>query len=387
MKCTNCGADVMDGSAFCTSCGTPVSAPTVPAGNEDRTVLVNQDMNNPFGQPAAAPQQFAQPNPGQFTAQPNQFTGQPQGMPNNQFAQPTQPSQFTGQPQGMPNNQFAQPTQPSQFTGQPQGMYGQPQGMYGQPNQFGGQPQVMYGQPNQFGGQPQGMYGQPNMYAQQTPKPPRKPLSPKAKRGIIIGAIIAALAIIFFVIVLPVLTRSKLGGKYTTNGSSYYYSVVFDGGTYVFYDDDGDISEVGTYEIDENEVELTSIEGYEKEGRFNADDNKININGNIYKIKDKKATIGFKITEDYLDTLEERIEDATAKVLEDEDVYEEATWYSYYIYDDALLNPETLYEEALAKELDYSNDETLKALIEGEYLEIDVYIYDYDDVNIYFYCY
>ena len=55
-----------------------------------------------------------------------------------------------------------------------------------------------------------------------------------------------------------------------------------------------------------------------------------------------------------------------------------------------LGNPEHLldkYEEALAKELDYANDKTLKALIEGNYLEIDVYIYDYDDINIYFYCY
>ena len=378
MKCTNCGADVMDGSAFCTSCGTPVSAPTAPAGNEDRTVLVSQDLNNPFGQPAAAPQQFAQPT---------QFTSQPQSMPNNQFAQPTQPSQFTGQPQGMPNNQFAQPAQPSQFTGQPQGMPNNQFAQPAQPSQFTGQPQGMYGQPNQFGGQPQGMYGQPNMYSQQAPKPPRKPLSPKAKRNILIGAILVAVAVVFFVIILPILTRSKLGGKYTTSNSSYYHSVVFDNGTYVFYDDDGEISEVGTYEIDEDEIELTSIEGYDKEGKFNAEENKVGINGNFYKIKDKKATLDFKMTDDYLDTLEAKIEDATDKVLEDEEVYEEATWYSYYIYDDALLNPDTLYEEALAKELDYANDKTLKALIEGNYLEIDVYIYDYDDINIYFYCY
>ena len=155
----------------------------------------------------------------------------------------------------------------------------------------------------------------------------------------------------------------------------------------LIYDDDGEISEVGTYEIDEDEIELTSIEGYDKEGKFNAEENKVGINGNFYKIKDKKATLDFKMTDDYLDTLEAKIEDATDKVLEDEEVYEEATWYSYYIYDDALLNPDTLYEEALAKELDYANDKTLKALIEGNYLEIDVYIYDYDDINIYFYCY
>ncbi len=367
MKCTNCGNDVADGFAFCTSCGTPVPAPSAPA-DSDRTVLINQDMNNPLGQsgaptPAApaAPQGFAQPQapatpqPNQFTPNPGQFTGQPA----QNFTQAPQPNQFA------PN--------PGQFTGQPaQGFTQAPQG-FGQPMM--GQQQQGYGQ-TMYGQQPNMMYNQ----RPAAPKAPRKPLSKGAKIGIIVGLIVAVLAVVFFTVIWPILTRSDLKGEYVCKGDSYYNTIVFDEGTYVVYDEDGDVEEVGCYTWDEEdgEIEMTSLEGYTNEAKFNRDDNEVKLYGSKYKSTNEDETLSCDFTEDYIDELESKVEDAT------EAVYDFDEGYNYYYLDnDDLADPYDDFTEDLAAELDYENDANLKFLMESGYIEIDISMYSDGEVDVY----
>ena len=369
MKCSNCGAEIEEGVAFCTSCGTPVAT----NNNDDRTVLVSPGNVNP-GQPQGFPTP-AQPGAPQFqsTPQPGQF--QPQGMQTG-----------FGQPQGVQTTGFGQPQGMQTGYGQPQGMqtgYGQPQGM-----------QTGYGQPQgmQTGyGQPQGMqtgYGQPNMYNQapKPPKPPRKPLSSKAKAGIIGGAIGVVVLIVFFVVILPILLRAKLAGEYSyTDSWDDTYTIVFDDGTYVYYDYDGDIYSAGTYTIKDEKVTLTDIEGYETSGKFDSKDNKIRIDGDSFKSTDKKEKLDFKLTDTYFDDLKAQVEPAINEILTDEEIYDDVYWSSAYIYDDSLKNPSTDFERELASKLNYTNDVALQTFIEGDYIEIDVYITYEGEVEISYY--
>ena len=130
MFCEKCGAQIPDGSKFCTACGAPLAAaPTsvAPVAPASEPVSAPSEANTNTAENAA-------PTPVNVEAI---FDNEPKPQMGGQ-------PQFIGQ---------------SQFNGQPQ-MGGQPQ-LNGQP-QFNGQPQMggqpVYGQP-QMGGQP--VYGQP----------------------------------------------------------------------------------------------------------------------------------------------------------------------------------------------------------------------------------
>ncbi len=382
MKCSNCGAEIEDGVAFCTSCGTPVA----PADDGDKTVLVSQENINP-GQPQGFPS-AAQPGMGQPQTQGMQTGfGQPQPAQPN-YGQPGMQTGF-GQPQPAQPN-YGQPGMQTGF-GQPQPAqpnYGQPgmQTGFGQPQPA----QPNYGQPGmQTGyGQSQPNYGQPGMYNQapRPPKPPRKPLSSKAKAGIIGGAIGAVVLIVFFAVILPILLRAKLAGEYSyTDSWDDTYTVVFDDGTYVIYDYDDEIWEAGTYTIKDDKITMTDIEGYESTGKFDSEDNKIRIGGDTYKSTDKKEKLDFKLTKDYLDNLKSRVDPIINKILEDEDIYDEIYWSSADIGDDDLQNPSTDFERELATQLGYADDVTLQTLMEGGYIEIDVYITYDGEIEITYY--
>lgn len=343
MKCSKCGAELEVGASFCTLCGTPVAKQNT---DDERTVLVNQEMmGQPQGFPTPVQPNLQQQNNTGF----NQAQIQP-GMP----------------PFGQPNPQMGQ----------------QP---YGQPNpQMGQQP---YGQPNpQMGQQP---YGQP-MYNQapRPPKAPRKPLSKKAKIGIISGAIAVVLLVVFFVVILPILTRAKLKGEYTyTDSWDDDYTAIFDDGTYLIYDYDGDLDEAGTYTIKDNKVTLIDIEGYETTAKFDADNNAIKIHGDKYKSTNKKEKIDFSLTENYLEVIKPSIEDAIYEVLKDDDIYDDVYWSSEDILDNVLKNPSTDFEEEFAELINYDEDKALQTLIEDGYLNIYIYITYDDEVEISYYVY
>ena len=355
--------------------------------NNNNEPLQNETVNNQPAQPAqpVQPQQPEQP------AQP-EMSGYAQPMQPGQtgYAQPMQPGQ-TGYAQPMQPGQtgYGQPVQPGQTGyGQPvqpgQTGYGQPMqqgqtGYYGQPMQQG---QTGYGQPMQQG---QMGYGQPNMYNQapKPPKPPRKPLSKKAKTGIIAGSIGAVVLIVFFAVILPILLKAKLQGEYTyTDSWDDEYRAIFTDGTYVIYDYDDEIYEAGTYTIKDDKVTLLDIEGDDTKATFDSKKNKIRISGEDFEINDKKAKVGFKLTETYLDTLEQNVENAVAKLVKDEDLLEIASWSYYYLSDDDLKDPEDDFVEAFANELNYSTDKALSTMVEAGYIAFDIDAYSDGTYNV-----
>ena len=360
--------------------------------NNNNQPLQNETVNNQPVQPAqpVQPQQSEQPAQPEMSgyAQPMQpgQTGYAQPMQQGQtdyYGQPVQPSQTGyGQPVQPGQTGYGQPMQQGQtgYYGQPmqqeQMGYGQPMqqgqtGYYGQPMQPG---QMGYGQPMQQG---QMGYGQPNMYNQapKPPKPPRKPLSKKAKTGIIAGSIGAVVLIVFFAIILPILLKAKLQGEYTyTDSWDDEYRAIFTDGTYVIYNYD-EIYEAGIYTIKDDKVTLLDIEGDDTKATFDAKKNKICISGQDFEINDKKAKVGFKLTETYLDTLEQNVENAVAKLVKDEDLLEIASWSYYYLSDDDLKDPEDDFVEAFANELNYSTDKALSTMVEAGYIAFDIDVY------------
>ena len=382
MICSKCGSNVVDGTTFCPTCGTPLAAPAMD-DNSERTVLVDQSMNNPLGPmptpvaPMGAPQpQFtAAPEPSQFTPNASQFT------PNA--------SQFTGQPSqysGQPSQYTSQPQQTMYGQAPQQNMYGQPQQGYGQQNMYG-QPQQGYGQQNMYG-QPQQGYGQQNMYGQapRAPKPPRKPLSKGAKAAIISTLIVGVLAAVFFIFIWPILTRSELKGEYVCKSESYEHTFVFDDGTFVVYDSDDDVVMAGTYEYDEEDgdIELETIDGYSYSASFDRDENIVKYYSSKYKSTNEKETLSFKLEEDYLETLEDSVTTAAEVALTNESIYEEAYYTSYYLEDDDFAYPDSDFTEAVAENLGYEEDKALQFLMESGYVEIYIYVYD-GDVDVYAY--
>ena len=218
-------------------------------------------------------------------------------------------------------------------------------------------------------------YGQPNMY-NQAPKPPRKPLSKKAKTGIIAGSIGAVVLIVFLAVILPILLRAKLEGSYVyTDSWDDQYRVIFKDGTYVMYDYDDEIYEAGLYTIKDNQVILTDIEGDDTTAIFDAKENMIRISGDNYVSNDKKAIVGFKLTVNFLDNLEQNVENAVAKLVKDEDLLEIASWNYYYLSDDDLKDPEDDFVEAFAGELNYATDKALSTMVEGGYIAFDIDAY------------
>ena len=343
--------------------------------NNNNEPLQNEAVNNQPVQPEQ-PVQPVQPDQSMQPTQP-EMSGYAQPIQSGQtgYAQPMQPGQ-TG---------YGQPMQQGQT-----GYYGQPMqqgqtGYYGQPMQQG--QTGYYGQPMQQG---QMGYGQPNMYNQapKPPKPPRKPLSKKAKTGILAGSIGAVVLIVFLAVILPILLRAKLAGEYTyTDSWDDEYRAIFTDGTYVIYDYDDEIYEAGTYTIKDDKVTLVDIEGDDTKATFDAKKNKIRISGEDFEINNKKAKVGFALTTDYLDTLEQNVDNAVAKLVKDDDLLEIASWRYYYLSYDDLKEPDDDFVKAFANELNYSNDKVLSTMVEAGYISIDIDAYSdgsYDTtVNVY----
>ena len=103
---------------------------------------------------------------------------------------------------------------PEQQAQQPQQFHGQGQSQQPQPPQFHGQGQPQQPQPPQFHGQGQPQQPQPypqtQSQARNQGQPPQPANAPKKKKGLIIGIVIALVAILLFVFVLfPALTGKR----------------------------------------------------------------------------------------------------------------------------------------------------------------------------------
>ena len=213
MKCPNCGAELPEGVAFCSSCGTKLEAvtqeavptpPPAPAPAQEEVPPQPQAVEQQVP-PQSEPQSFGQVPP---QSEPQNFSQvPPQGEPQN-FGQVP--------PQGQPQNFGQVPPQ-----GQPQ-YFGQvpPQGQqqnYGQVPPQGG-PQY-YGQ-----GPSQGGYGQPmNQYGPLTP-------AKKSKTVPILIAVIGV-ALIATLVVLFVFVFNKGGGNSDVVGKYHAAAIEFSGMT------------------------------------------------------------------------------------------------------------------------------------------------------------
>lgn len=96
MFCTNCGAQIEDGSKFCSNCGTPIAAPVVPEPIQEPEEPVVEaaavDVQEQFEQPAEPQEQIDQPAE---AAEPQiaQADAEAAAEPQEQIVQPAEPAE------------------------------------------------------------------------------------------------------------------------------------------------------------------------------------------------------------------------------------------------------------------------------------------------------
>ncbi|MBO5508891.1 MAG: hypothetical protein J5962_00375, partial [Lachnospiraceae bacterium] len=206
-------------------------------------------------------------------------------------------------------------------------------------------------------------------------------LSKNAKIGIISGIAGVAVLVLFFAVLLPLLTKSKLAGRYEYDNQW----IICEDGVYVLGYTDWDYIEVGTYEIDDDEVEFTTAgEEYSTMYlKFNAKDNYLKDGGTKLKCKDKKATLDFEPNKEYIKNIEQTFQTATENVIaSDSDIYESALDNWYFIYEDDFEDPGNDFEKALAKEMDYDNNECLQYMLTEAGLAVDIDIDSRGNVTV-----
>lgn len=195
-----------------------------------------------------------------------------------------------------------------------------------------------------------------------------------ASRGLIIGIIVflilAAVAAVFFIFVLPKLSKGAPKGEYVNEDFGGY--VLFDNGIYAVYDDEGTY-EFGTYEIKNDKITFTSVNGDVDHGKYNKKDNTVEY-GYVFKLNDAKQTFGVDIDKKYVKELKDKFITASESALASEEVKTEAKEFAaaYYIYGNELVEPRTEFAKALAENLGYSSDNVLAYLVENKYITVSI---------------
>ena len=195
-----------------------------------------------------------------------------------------------------------------------------------------------------------------------------------ASRGLIIGIIVflilAAVAAVFFIFVLPKLSKGAPKGEYVNEDFGGY--VLFDNGIYAVYDDQG-AYEFGTYEIKNDKITFTSVNGDVDYGKYNKKDNAVEY-GYVFKLNDAKQTFGVDIDKKYVKELKDKFTTASESALASEEVKTEAEEFAaaYYIYGNELVEPRTEFAKALAENLGYSSDNVLAYLVENKYITVSI---------------
>ena len=366
MICKICGAIVPDNAPFCDECGALIAV--------DNQGELPQQMQQQAVQPSpyAPLQQQMQPQPQQpqmqqQTVQPSPYAP-PQQQPQmqQQAVQPSpyaplqqqmqsQPQQPQMQPQAVNLSPYAPPQQ------QPQQQVQQPQQMQPQSTET---PQQAFR--NQLKGIPESQNNNKNVAIDNVKK--------GASRGLIIGIIVflilAAVAAVFFIFVLPKLSKGAPKGEYVNEDFGGY--VLFDNGIYAVYDDQGTY-EFGTYEIKNDKITFTNVNGDVDHGKYNKKDNTVEY-GYVFKLNDAKQTFGVDIDKKYVKELKDKFTTASESALASEEVKTEAEGLAaaYYISGKELVEPRTEFAKALAENLGYSNDNVLAYLIENKYITVSI---------------
>ena len=334
MICKICGAIVPDNAPFCDECGALIAV--------DNQGELPQQMQ----QQAVQPSPYA-PLQQQMQSQPQQPQMQPQAVNLSPYAPPQQ--------QAVKPSPYAPPQQ------QPQQQVQQPQQMQPQSTET---PQQAFR--NQLKGIPESQNNNKNVAIDNVKK--------GASRGLIIGIIVflilAAVAAVFFIFVLPKLSKGAPKGEYVNEDFGGY--VLFDNGIYAVYDDQGTY-EFGTYEIKNDKITFTNVNGDVDHGKYNKKDNTVEY-GYVFKLNDAKQTFGVDIDKKYVKELKDKFTTASESALASEEVKTEAEGLAaaYYISGKELVEPRTEFAKALAENLGYSNDNVLAYLIENKYITVSI---------------
>lgn len=220
----------------------------------------------------------------------------------------------------------------------------------------------------------------------------------------------------FFILYGTIFSKSRympkgsyLGYEYDNEGEKYEdeeYKVTFDNGTYVMYEVDEDneayLFDMGIYEVDKGIISMTSLQLFNNGIKLDKNDlssdykclydgysKQIALDGYMLKQEDKNDKLSFSMDEDYILSLNNKLDSAVVKSIDSVGMeYMEEYYYDeYYIYleKEELTNPSTKFEKNFVKEIGYENDETLQYLIENEmiYFEVDLTACDNADICFY----
>lgn len=212
-----------------------------------------------------------------------------------------------------------------------------------------------------------------------------------------------------------------LKSRYTPKGSYLGYTydnegkkdinddglkVTFDNRTYTMYQVDEDnkayLMDIGTYEVNNGIISMTSLSvsnnGIKLDKNDLSTDYKCLYDGHsrqlaldeyMLKQEDKKAELSFSIDEDYILSLNNKLDSAVVKSTDSVGMQYMKEYYhdDNYIYlgKEELTNPSTKFEKSFVKEIGYEDDKTLQYLIENEmiYFEVDLTAYDNADICFY----
>ena len=341
MVCKICGANNPDGAQFCDDCGAPL-------------IEYNQQV-----QQQAVQSQMQQSQMQQLEQQRRQQQQRQQQM-ENQLSQQQQKQLQNGHV--TPQNQIQYRQQPNQMQQPVQSQYVSGQSIQQQPLQSQYTPQ----QPLQSQYTPQQQMQQQPIYSDKVKKGKSKGLL----IFFIVLLLLAALTAVFIIFVLPKLSKGEPKGEYKNSDFGGY--ILFDEGVYAVYDNDGGY-ELGTYEIKNDEIIFTNVNGEVDHGRYNKKDNTVEY-GYTFESNGEKETFDVDIDKDYVKSLKDNIKKAADTVCGDSDVISEAEELGapYYIYGNELSEGHTAFTRALADKLGYGNDRVLSYLLENNYITIDI---------------
>lgn len=202
---------------------------------------------------------------------------------------------------------------------------------------------------------------------------------------------------------------SYLGYEYDNEGKeckNYGCKVTFDDGTYVMYEIDEDnevyLFDIGVYEVDKGIISMTSLSVSNNGNKIDKNDlssdykclhdghsKQVALDGYMLKQEDKKDKLSFSMDEDYIISLNNKLDAAVMESIDSVGMqYMEEYYYDEnYIYlgKEELTKPSTKFEKSFVKEIGYEDDKTLQYLIKNEMIYFEVDLTTYDDADICFY--
>lgn len=221
--------------------------------------------------------------------------------------------------------------------------------------------------------------------------------------------------IVFFILYGTVFSKAR----YTPKGSYMGYAydnegkedkddsvrVTFDNGTYVMWQEWEDktyLWDIGIYEADNGIVSMTSLSVYNNGNKLEKSDlspeykclydghsGQIALEGYMLKQKEKKDKLSFSMDEDYIVSLNNKLDAAVVKSIDSVGMeYMDEYYYGedyVYLGKEELTNPGTKFEKGFVKEIGYKDDETLQYLIEEEMIYFEVDLATCDDADICFF--